>query len=282
MAPEPKEFKEATIYAQGDFIHSNIVRIDAAKAKIWIGPDAQRRESVFVEYTQKGKRKPQTLVRSDSYVVVVPTALAIQPDDFYLPPVAGVSSQRYGVTDARWKTDFDEQLRSANVPMLADFRRAPADVEIREPVQVASGSHLPAAPSELATDSEYESTDLEYAEGLRHQAERNFFQRNPALIKQAKAIYGYSCQVCGFNFATTYGELGSDFAEGHHINPLSERPPEEWTTAIQTNIADVAVLCANCHRMIHRRKPALSIDELKAIRNGFQIQSDSAANTAGS
>jgi len=49
------------------------------------------------------------------------------------------------------------------------------------------------------------------------------------------------------------------------VHPLSERPPEEWTAAVQTDIANVAILCANCHRMIHRRKPALSIDELRAL-----------------
>jgi hypothetical protein len=61
------------------------------------------------------------------------------------------------------------------------------------------------------------------------------------------------------------GEIGRTFAEVHHLNPLSERPASEWTEAVLTKIADVAVLCANCHRMIHRRRPALSLDELRSF-----------------
>ncbi len=39
----------------------------------------------------------------------------------------------------------------------------------------------------------------------------------------------------------------------------------EWTDELQTSVDDITVLCANCHRMIHRRKPALSLTELKQI-----------------
>lgn len=268
MDPEPKEFKDITIYTPGNSIWPKIVRIDAAKAKIWVAPFAQHKEAVYVEFTRKGKRKTETLVSTGKpYVVVVPTTHAIQPDDLYLPPVEGVSSTRYGVADPRWRTDFDEQLRSANVPTLADYRDFSSQAETGEADlgPEISGDQSPAMPSEPATDSKDELVDFEYEEGLRHQAERNFFKRNPQLVKQAKEIFGCTCQVCGFDFAKTYGALGLDFAEVHHLNPLSERPPEEWTTAVQTNIVDIAVLCANCHRMIHRRKPALSIDELKAI-----------------
>ena len=71
--------------------------------------------------------------------------------------------------------------------------------------------------------------------------------------------------MCGFDFVKTYGVLGEDFAEVHHLNPLSERSPAEWTSTMRTNVAEVAVLCSNCHRMIHRRKPALSIEELSGF-----------------
>jgi hypothetical protein len=266
-----RQFKDVTIYTPGNIIYPNIIRIDATKAKIRVGPYADQKESVYVEYTERGKRKTQTLVSSDPYVVVVPTTHAIQPDDLYLPPVAGVSSTRYGVTDPRWRTDFDERLRSAKVPILADYRYPLSAAEAGQPDALRrpiSSDQLPAAPSEPAKNSKYELLEFEYEEGLRHQAERNFFNRNPRLVKQAKETYGCSCQVCGFDFAAIYGELGLDFAEAHHLNPLSERPPEEWTTAVQTNIADIAVLCANCHRMIHRRRPALSINELKATLIG--------------
>jgi len=57
------------------------------------------------------------------------------------------------------------------------------------------------------------------------------------------------CEVpgCGFDFEIVYGELGRDYAQVHHLNPLGDR-----TTPSQTKLNDLAVVCANCHAMIHR------------------------------
>ena len=57
------------------------------------------------------------------------------------------------------------------------------------------------------------------------------------------------CQVpgCGFDFEMVYGELGTGFAEVHHLRPLGE-----LCQPFSTTLADLAVVCANCHRMIHR------------------------------
>src|SRR5581483_165304 len=92
----------------------------------------------------------------------------------------------------------------------------------------------------------------EYSEGIRRSRESYFFVRNPTLAKQAKRYYGYVCQACGFDFQARYGDIGKNYIECHHLNPLSERPEEEWTTEVKTKLEDVTALCANCHRMIHK------------------------------
>lgn len=104
----------------------------------------------------------------------------------------------------------------------------------------------------------------EFAEGRRSSAERQFFARNPALARAAKERYGYVCQICGFDFAQRYEELGAGYIEAHHLNPLSERDATTWTENLIVSTDDVRVVCSNCHRMIHRRRPALSIDEVRA------------------
>ena len=86
--------------------------------------------------------------------------------------------------------------------------------------------------------------------------------RNPKLIKEAKRVHGYKCQACNFEFKNKYGEFGKDYIECHHENVLSERPEEEWNEFVKTSINDVKVLCSNCHRMVHHRRPALSFIEL--------------------
>ncbi|QJW89366.1 restriction endonuclease [Spirosoma taeanense] len=106
-----------------------------------------------------------------------------------------------------------------------------------------------------------EPIEDDYQEGERLIRESSYFQRNPQLVRQAKKLYGNSCQVCGFNFENKYGEIGANYIECHHLNPLSER--ENTSANLVTNVADVRVVCSNCHRMLHRQRPALTIEELK-------------------
>ena len=86
-------------------------------------------------------------------------------------------------------------------------------------------------------------------------------ERSPKLRQEALNIHGYKCQVCHFDFELTYGKWGKEFAEVHHVKPLSDLKGESCETNAKT---DLAVLCANCHRMVHRKKGiTLSLDELK-------------------
>jgi predicted HNH restriction endonuclease len=66
--------------------------------------------------------------------------------------------------------------------------------------------------------------------------------------------------VCAFDFAATYGPLGEGYIECHHTMPLSE-----LASAKRTRVQDVALVCSNCHRMIHRRRPWLGIAQLGAL-----------------
>jgi len=90
-------------------------------------------------------------------------------------------------------------------------------------------------------------------------------ERNRALVKKAKALalkkYGkLSCEVCGFEFGAHYGELGVDYIECHHIVPIAQIAP-----GTKTKIADLCLLCSNCHRMVHKRRPWLAVGDLKAL-----------------
>lgn len=90
-------------------------------------------------------------------------------------------------------------------------------------------------------------------------------ERNQKVIKLAKDKFKNKfgrlfCQVCDFDFSDKYGVLGEDFIEGHHTIAVSAMNPHH-----QTKPEDIALVCANCHRMLHRKRPWLSIDELKDI-----------------
>lgn len=88
------------------------------------------------------------------------------------------------------------------------------------------------------------------------------YERDPHNRKRAIEIHGLNCYACGFNFEEMYGERGKDFIEVHHLQPLSTLKEE-----VQINPkTDLVPLCANCHRMVHRKKDnVLTIEELKRI-----------------
>lgn len=74
-------------------------------------------------------------------------------------------------------------------------------------------------------------------------------ERDSRAAKLAKAHHGHQCQACTMTFAQTYGVIGEDFIEAHHLVPLSQiHLGEERAYTVD----DFAVLCSNCHRMIHR------------------------------
>ena len=98
-----------------------------------------------------------------------------------------------------------------------------------------------------------------FFEGKRRVSEVSMFSRNKALTDAAKTEYGYECMACGFDFESTYGAIGKEFIECHHIEPLSEGTGDD----VEKTIADVAMLCANCHRMIHRKRPAMLVADLR-------------------
>ena len=84
-------------------------------------------------------------------------------------------------------------------------------------------------------------------------------ERNSTLRNNALAIHGYDCMACGFNFEEFYGEIGKGFIEVHHVVPLANAGKTKTNPE-----TDLVVLCANCHRMVHKQKGVcLSIQEIK-------------------
>jgi 5-methylcytosine-specific restriction protein A len=88
-------------------------------------------------------------------------------------------------------------------------------------------------------------------------------ERDQRLVKRKKDAAlkkgPLACEVCDFIFEEAYGELGKDYIECHHRRPLSE----SGTTT--TKLADLALLCSNCHRMAHRGNPWPTVEELRAL-----------------
>ncbi|MEK4245294.1 HNH endonuclease [Psychrobacillus sp. FSL K6-2684] len=107
--------------------------------------------------------------------------------------------------------------------------------------------------------------DLSFVEGKRKLRTHIVRERNPKIIKLAKERFKVQygrlfCEVCDFDFFEKYGELGEDFIEGHHIIPVSELKEGQ-----STRVEDIALVCSNCHKMLHRRRPWLNKNQLRDL-----------------
>jgi 5-methylcytosine-specific restriction protein A len=89
-------------------------------------------------------------------------------------------------------------------------------------------------------------------------------ERNRTAAKQAKKFHGLRCQACDLDFSERYGEIGKGFIEAHHLRAIATL--EEGVAVSYDIAADFAVLCANCHRMIHR---SADPSDVGAFRNNI-------------
>lgn len=100
---------------------------------------------------------------------------------------------------------------------------------------------------------------VQYLEGATKKIAVNYYERSAVARAQCIKHYGCRCVVCGFDFEEVYGELGKAFIHVHHVVPLSEIK-ENYTV---NPIEDLRPVCANCHAIIHRTAPALSLEKVK-------------------
>jgi 5-methylcytosine-specific restriction protein A len=100
-----------------------------------------------------------------------------------------------------------------------------------------------------------------YSEGSVKVIGINRYERNAKARKDCIKHFGYTCQVCGFDFKKIYGNIGKNYIQVHHIKPISSIEGEYMVNPIQ----DLVPICPNCHAMIHIQTPPLSIETLKDL-----------------
>jgi len=103
------------------------------------------------------------------------------------------------------------------------------------------------------------STPEKYSEGARFAVTINAYERNPKARAACIAHHGYTCAVCGFDFVRGYGGLGEGFIHVHHVIPIGKIGKEYKIDPI----TDLIPVCPNCHAMIHRVEPPLTVEQLR-------------------
>ncbi|MDT0268249.1 HNH endonuclease [Streptomyces sp. DSM 44915] len=149
-----------------------------------------------------------------------------------------------------------------DVAVLHEFLARPAEMTqaadlIRQGLSSGSLQALPVADDE-------ELDDYSAPEGRLLLRQHRVRERNPKLrqrkIDSVRAAGGQlCCEACGFDFEEVYGERGAGYIECHHVVPLHVAGER------RTRLQDLALICANCHRVIHRKTPWSTPEELRII-----------------
>lgn len=126
---------------------------------------------------------------------------------------------------------------------------------------IATAGHAGQASAQpgAADDAEFVAPEGRLLYGLHRDRERdrNLVRRKKESVLRAEGEF--RCEACGFSFAEQYAELGEGFIECHHRKPLSRLRPGQHGT----RLADLALVCANCHRMLHRGGEPLTVEQLQ-------------------
>ncbi|MEV5445369.1 HNH endonuclease [Streptomyces sp. NPDC052644] len=135
--------------------------------------------------------------------------------------------------------------------VVADFVERPGEMAaaanaLREGIASGELLHIPAQAEELGDDGKTTAREGQLLARWALHRERDRGLRTRKIRQVQKLGLPLRCEVCAFDFGVSYGQLGAGYVEVHHITPLHASGPR-WTA-----LEDLALLCANCHRMCHR------------------------------
>ena len=100
-----------------------------------------------------------------------------------------------------------------------------------------------------------------YPEGAKKRVSLNAYERRPQARAACIAHFGFRCSVCDLILEDRYGRIAAEFIHVHHIIPLSKVRPDYCVNPRK----DLRPVCPNCHAVIHRREPPLSVAEARRL-----------------
>lgn len=193
----------------------------------------------------------------ERFRVAYPAAYKVVTDEY---GVGGRGSGKPYSANVHFARVLDHLYNNGMIEKL-DYRPAPPDWGNRIIRYWSLGQ-----ASEGDTIFPDEATN-EYEEGEKTTVEVNKHERNQEARQKCIEAHGLDCKGCGINFEQAYGSRGAGFIHVHHLMPISQRSAPYKVNPVN----DLIPVYPNCHAMIHRRTPYLSLVELKQILAGDKI-----------
>lgn len=91
---------------------------------------------------------------------------------------------------------------------------------------------------------------------LRERSSSLVIEKKRQALQEGKLF----CECCDFDFSKTYLGLGDGFIECHHRIPIHKGERI-------TDLKDLALVCANCHRMLHRKNKDNTYYSVKGLKD---------------
>ena len=193
---------------------------------------------------------------------------------------AAAEIDRHGVPAERNSVHYD---------LVIEGNRYPPNYIVSLATKLATGEEYPAAEFNAVEAKNYflsngyevidrraeaegsvvdEDDESAFPEGRESFKTHRHLERDGKMPRKAKAkrlaeAGKLECDVCGMDFHRVYGELGHGFIEAHHTVPVSE-----LAGAQKTKVSDLALVCSNCHRMLHRGSSLLTVEKLRRLVHG--------------
>lgn len=167
-----------------------------------------------------------------------------------------------------WKVSVENVVGLASPLLLPESVFESTHYRITTPRQISAEEFSTLrnyAETHASTGIDEGNAEAAFSEGRVKTAVHLRRERNPLLVREAKRMFiakhgRLYCEACGFDFAELYGERGSNFIEAHHTVPLSKLDGTG-----RTKVSQLAMLCSNCHRMIHHQEPWLEVAVLRDL-----------------
>lgn len=125
------------------------------------------------------------------------------------------------------------------------------------PLDVASDIEVQVDFEELYLDEAREGALLSRVHFVRERKKGLVEEKKRDILRAGGKL---CCEACDMLFGEMYGSRGEGFIEVHHTRPLHTYRPND-----KTKLSDLALLCSNCHRMVHHTRDWLTVEQLKGL-----------------
>lgn len=168
---------------------------------------------------------------------------------------------------ASWRGQLYEP--SVVVGVEYDPQNIPSEDDLRKDLEEALSLYRHLRMSGGWSPDDEIMTEARDERGAQTLKQAKLYRQHRGIERQAshsqvvKRLQGTICRGCSKDMADRYGEVAQGLIDAHHLTPLSKL--EDGQVAHFNAKTDFAVLCPNCHRVIHRMPDVSDVVGLRAL-----------------